>query len=342
MGKTKNIWNELYQAAAALRDANPWKMLNAQDLMGVESPEINEIFFCAFAESGEEENFFKGLTAYQGAAGLEFYQRIAQDNVDMLHMLWAQQGFQVQFVSRKELDDATYQKIKESGIVCRGKTAWPIFNTFTSGRAEVTVSEEQGDVILTVLKQLLQIVEEMKKSKSKDLLGNVQQDCRYLVRKKSGRTWKNTYEYAPAVTAPAPLGWTKEEMKECNKPLGTQTWELDGFYWPSLPQETAEGIRLPFIWAIADHSKGIPIGMEISYESDGWQEGKPFLIKQLSQFSELPARIAVKRPELFLWLRDALKELGIQTLLYQEIPGMIRVREELRRAEDDMLAETVN
>lgn len=342
MGKEKNIWNELYQAAAALRDANPWKMLTAQDLIGIESPEVKEIFFCAFAESGDEENFFKGLTAYQGAAGLEFYQRIAQDNIDMLHMLWAQQGFQLQFVSRKELDDASYQQIKESGIVCRGKTAWPIFNTFASGRAEVTVNEEQGAFILTVLKQLLLVVEEMKKNKNKDLLGNFAQDCRYLVRAKSGRTWKNTYQYAPVVSSQSPLKWTKKEVEEFSKHVGTQTWELDGFYWPSLPQETKEGIRLPFIWAIADHSKGIPLGMEISYESIGWKEGETFLKKQFSQNQELPARIAVKRPELLEWLEDALNEIGIQTLLFQEIPGMIRVREELRNAENEMLVETVN
>ena len=44
----KNIWNELYQAAAALRDANPWKVLTPKDLFGIEESESKEINFCAF------------------------------------------------------------------------------------------------------------------------------------------------------------------------------------------------------------------------------------------------------------------------------------------------------
>ena len=39
----KNIWNELYQAAAALRDANPWKVLTPKDLFGIEESESKEI-----------------------------------------------------------------------------------------------------------------------------------------------------------------------------------------------------------------------------------------------------------------------------------------------------------
>lgn len=341
MGKDNKIWNELYQAAAALRDANPWKVLTAQDLLGIKDPESGEIYFCAFAESGKDDNLFKGITAYQGAAGLEFYQRIAQDDVDMLHMLWAQQGFQLQFASRKEIDNSSYEKIKGSEIVCRGKTSWPMFNTFSRGRAETEMQASMAEVVLVVLKQLLALVEEIKKSKKKELLGNYEKDCRYLVRAKSGKAWKNTYEFPPVVEAPKALSFTKKDQEKLPKELSTDTWDLDGFYWPSLPRETKEGIRLPFIWATADHEKGIPLGMEISYEDDSWKEGKAFLLAELSKAGKLPARIAIKRPELLLWLEPAVKELGIQVLLVQEVPGMIRIREELRNAEDEMAA-TIN
>lgn len=342
MGKGKKVWNELYQAAAALRDANPWKVLTAKDLFGVEPEEGKDIYFCAFAESEKEENIFKGMTAYQGAAGLEFYQRIAQDQVDMLHMLWAQQGFQLQFVSRKEINSLGYERIKESEIVCRGKTSWPLFNVFASGRAETELQEDQAELITIALQQILAIVEQVKKEKNKTVLGDYSKNCRYLVRKKIGKSWKNTHEFPPVVVSPKVLAFSKAEMEKFKKEMDSATWDLDGFYWPSLPRETKEGIRLPFIWAIADHSKGTPLGMAISYENEEWKNGKTFLIHEFEKAPLLPARIAVKRPELLMWLEEALNQIGIQVLLVQEVPGMIRIREELRNAEEEMMGEPLN
>lgn len=342
MGKGNKVWNELYQAAAALRDANPWKVLTAKDLFGVQPEEGKDIYFCAFASSEKEDHIFKGMTAYQGAAGLEFYQRIAQDQVDMLHMLWAQQGFQLQFVSRKEISSQGYERIKESEIVCRGKTSWPLFNVFTSGRAETELQENQAALITIALKQILAIVEQVKKEKSEAVLGDYSLNCRYLVRKKVGKTWKNTYEFAPVVASPKALTFSKAELDQFKKEKGSVTWDLDGFFWPSLPRETKEGIRLPFIWAIADHSKGTPLGMAISYENEEWKNGKTFLIHEFEKAPLLPARVAVKRPELLVWLEEALAQIGIQVMLVQEVPGMIRIREELRTAEEEMITEPMN
>jgi len=336
MKKGSNVWNELYQAAAALRDANPWKALTPKDLFGIQAEKEGEIHFCAFAESGKDENVFKGLTAYQGAAGLEFYQRIAQDQVDMLHMLWAQQGFQLQFVSRKEIDKKGYERIKESEIACKGKTSWPVFNVFASGRAETELQEEQAALIVVILKQVLAVVEAVKKDKKKAVLGNTEADCRYLVRTPSGRTWKNTYEFPPVVEPWKALSFTKKEQEKLKKEVGSASWELDGFYWPSLPQQTKEGIRLPFIWAVTDRGTGTPLGMEISYEPEGMKEGKKFLLQEFGKTDEFPARIAVKRPGLLEWLETAAKSLGIKVLLVQEVPGMIQIREELRNAEEEL------
>lgn len=336
----KNIWNELYQAAAALRDANPWKVLTPKDLFGIEESESKEIYFCAFAESKKEDSLFKGLTGYQGAAGLEFYQRIAQDDVDMLHMLWAQQGFQVQYVSRKEISDEVYEQIKASEIVCKGKTSWPLFSAFSSGNAENTLGEAEGEKVLVVLQQVLALVEELKKDKKKQLLGKPEENCRYLIRRQEEKAWKNCHEYPPAVESPKALSFTKKELEKLGeKAIGSTSWDLDGFYWPSLPQVTKEGIRLPFIWAIGDRVKGTPLGMVVGYKNEPWKEGKAFLLNELNKFEEYPARIAVKRPELVQWLNPILKSLGIELLLVQEVPAMIRIREELRNEEDELGAQ---
>lgn len=338
----KKVWNELYQAAEALRDANPWEVLTAKDLFGVKPEEGRDIYFCAFAETKKEEHIFKGMTAYQGAAGLEFYQRIAQDQVDMLHMLWAQQGFQLQFVSRKEITLQGYERIKESEITCRGKTSWPLFNAFASGRAETELQEDQARLITIALRQILVVVEQVKKEKNKAVLGDYSLNCHYLVRKKVGKIWKNTYEFPPVVASPEPLTFSKAEIGRFKKEKGSITWDLDGFYWPSLPRETKEEIRLPFIWAIADHSRGTPLGMAISYEKEEWKNGKAFLIHEFEKAPFLPLRIAVKRPELLIWLEEALTQLGIQVLLVQEVPGMIQIREEIRNAEEEMMRESTN
>lgn len=332
MAKSKNVWTDLYVAAVALRDANPWKSLTARDLFGISNPVDGEIYYCAVAESADKT--FKGLTAYQGAAGLEFYQRIGRDDVDMLHMLWAQQGFQIQYGSRDELTEESYKRIKESGISCRGKQSWPMFTAFSSGRAETELTEDHAEVLILILEQSLAMLEAVKKDKKKEVLGNPEEDFRFPVRQKKASKWQIAYLTPDAVAAPKALSWTKKDQEKlAGKEIGNISWDLDGFYWPSLPQETAEGIRLPFIWAIADREKGTLLSLDTTYAKDSWKEGKSFLLEQFGSSETLPSRIAVKRPELLLWLEPVLKAMNIQLLLVQEVPGMIKAREELRKQE---------
>ena len=249
-------------------------------------------------------------------------------------MLWAQQGFQIQYGSRDELTEESYKRIKESGISCRGKQSWPMFTAFSSGRAETELTEDHAEVLILILEQSLAMLEAVKKDKKKEVLGNPEEDFRFPVRQKKASKWQIAYLTPDAVAAPKALSWTKKDQEKlAGKEIGNISWDLDGFYWPSLPQETAEGIRLPFIWAIADREKGTLLSLDTTYAKDSWKEGKSFLLEQFVSSETLPSRIAVKRPELLLWLEPVLKAMNIQLLLVQEVPGMIKAREELRKQE---------
>ena len=150
------VWKNLYDAALAFRDIDPWEWMSDSDLFGVQNPENGEIGYgCVLGALGE----VYGLVVYLGSAGLEQHRMIESGK---LHagspdFAYSQSCLTAWFGSRRDLDKTDLKVVKELGLKFRGSDTWPQFRSMQPGYIPWYLSENEAKFLTLCLEQARQV-----------------------------------------------------------------------------------------------------------------------------------------------------------------------------------------
>lgn len=149
-------WREIYYYASVILKLDPWSRFGERDL------------FIMACRGSEEEHFFTFLYESCGVHGIALYRTAhacfaAQERLHSPNRK-KEPAFQIQDAiifwlgDREDVSKENYSLIKELGIQCRGRGAWPFFEQYRCGYMPRAVSEDQLDVLLDDMGNLQMMV----------------------------------------------------------------------------------------------------------------------------------------------------------------------------------------
>lgn len=150
------VWRNLFAAAIALREIEPWRSMSDSDVFGVQNPEDKEIgYCCVLGELGE----VLGLVAYLGSEGLEQHRKILSGKLraDFLEIVYGQTCLTAWFSNRGDLDKTDIKIATQLGLKPRGRAAWPQFRSFRPGYHPWFLTEDEAKYLTLCLQQTREV-----------------------------------------------------------------------------------------------------------------------------------------------------------------------------------------
>ena len=148
---------DLYEAAAAFKQAQPWTELYDADLIAVDNPETGERGYCSVMGHG---GMHYALGVYLGTKGLFGFNRLLEKSGDMtgLAFLEFQDNIMCSFEDRDQLNQADRDQIKALGLKFRGRNAWPMFRRYEPGFYPWSINVDECMFLTHALRQVLIVV----------------------------------------------------------------------------------------------------------------------------------------------------------------------------------------
>ncbi|HPT82718.1 MAG TPA: hypothetical protein PLM25_02440 [Limnochordia bacterium] len=333
---SKEQLRDLYAAAIAFKQAEPWRNLYDTDLIAVENPLDGLVGYCSVM--GRMGQHF-GLCVFLGAQGLEgFFQllELGDDEDGFADAAFSQNYIMCSFENRELLDQQDLKDIKDLGLRFRGRNAWPQFRRYEPGYHPWYLNQEEAVFLTHALEQVLAVYEEHRR-------GEVALDFesrRTVLRvseKRGGelvwhtRPWKllrPVRSYEPLIMENELLLW---QLRKAPRSLRA-VWELDVCYLPVVVQESKqERPRFPRGFVLADHQTGMILDCH-AYEDA--TEDVPQVVTRLTQHIAnygLPRELRIKSDLMAAILGDLCAKTGISLKRARRLPKVEYFLEELEQ-----------
>lgn len=149
-------WKEIYYYAGLIVDLDPWSRFDEKDV------------FVLKPKAKDEEHFFSFLLESCGRCTIALYrsgrayclarERLHGKNTKNEPVLMLQDAVIFVMGDRENVSKKNYAIIKDIGMKCRGKGAWPFFEKCQVGYAPREIPEEDLDTLLDDLGNLWMMV----------------------------------------------------------------------------------------------------------------------------------------------------------------------------------------
>ena len=291
-------WLRLYQTAIAVRDLAPWKWMLESDLFGFRDPASERLDFVSIMGARGEH---LSVAVYLGDAALYDFLRIQNaDSPPTAADLFAVPHLKASFESRDQLEEEDRAIIKQLGLKCRGRQAWPMFRSYRPGFFPWFVEGTEVETLICALDQTLAVAPRFKKNPFLLTAPDVQ---RFLIRMPAdaadGTVWSDHLLQVPP-PKPQPMTSTvgrKTINKLRNLPRRQTRVEI-GFFPLMVPIQAArERPACPYVLMIAEACTGAIIGAEVLQAEVGveevWARMPEKAVKVLIEAGIRPAEIAV-------------------------------------------------
>jgi hypothetical protein len=146
------VWRNLFDAAIALREIEPWGWMADSQIFGVQNPDNQKIGYCCVL--GALGEVF-GLVVYLGSEGLDQHRRIETGELragspEIIH---GQSCLTAWFSNRSYLDKTDIKIATHVGLKPRGRAAWPQFRSFRPGYHPWFLTEDEAKYSTLCLEQ---------------------------------------------------------------------------------------------------------------------------------------------------------------------------------------------
>ena len=153
--------SDMYAAAAAFKQAEPWTILYDIDLIAIDNPESGERGYCSSMGNG---GIHYGLGVYLGAKGLFGFNQMLERSSEMSEFAFLeyQDNIMCSFEDRDQLTKADYEQIKALGLKFRGRNAWPLFRRYEPGFYPWHINADECVFLTHALRQIPAVVSDLR------------------------------------------------------------------------------------------------------------------------------------------------------------------------------------
>lgn len=253
---TDEQWRLLYDAANRLKAAAPWDFMRNDDIFGVKNPADGEIAYCVVLGSGDE---VYALVAYLGTDGLGVLHDILDGELvpGDYELIYRQACLMASFDDRDMLSPEELAQIKKLGLRYRGRSSWPHFVNYATGKLPWFFSQADAVFMTQVIDQALIVAERFRQTPT--LVATAQDDT-YLVRTMNpDGEWRDEWltPKPPARIEERPVALDELRIERIRKNAEPKDlrWEADVFYCP-IVLEDRERPYHPRMAMIADSDSG--------------------------------------------------------------------------------------
>ena len=146
------VWRNLFDAALALREIEPWRWMADAQIFGVQNPDNQEIGYCCVLGALGE---VLGLVVYLGSERLDQYRKIQSGKIRVGSpaIIHGQSCLTAWFSNRSYLDKTDIKIATQLGLKPRGRAAWPQFRSFRPGYHPWFLTEDEARYLTLCLQQ---------------------------------------------------------------------------------------------------------------------------------------------------------------------------------------------
>ncbi|WP_027108052.1 DUF7309 domain-containing protein [Lacticigenium naphthae] len=156
----KNARASLYQFSKEIYKLKPWEKFSKENIFAIQLPDASSPVYVSVW--GKEEDA-KGLVVYRDTKELAyFFEMLLWDYYDQtrpeFERIAYQTGIHLTYEDREDCSKKEYRTIKESGILFRGKKAWPRFIEYLPGFEPLILEDEQQEKFTAILKYVTEFI----------------------------------------------------------------------------------------------------------------------------------------------------------------------------------------
>ena len=334
---------KIFQLAKDLYQSAFWKDYWDTDILALQLPNRAEPVFISIV--GKNDGNY-GFLFYRDLKELSYYfeldkQTQLRDFETQLDFLLLQKGVSLMYENRLDLDKEDYDRVKNSGVVFRGKKSWPVFIDYKPAYYPDDVASSEMPFVMEVMEKLLVMGHDFR-SKLDEYGTEENKESVFL------RTYKENGEYEDGLfTIPQSvlqgivgevyedhgIKITDFEMRRAESlKIGSSIWEMDLNY-VSLPieNETAERPRFSVMLTIVDaKSTEMVLGELVGF--DEIERIQRLFLKSLVTSNVKPPTIVVNVARYHLIsaiLVEILMKLGIELTPVYKLPLISVVQKDM-------------
>ncbi|MCK9525804.1 MAG: hypothetical protein M0R49_07735 [Limnochordia bacterium] len=307
---------KLYEAAAAFKQAEPWKWLYDADLICVENPEDGVIGYCSVMGRG---GTYFALGVYLGEAGFAGFNYLMGngDTIPHYETLHYQDALMASFEDREMLDKKDREEIKGLGLAFRGRNAWPQFRRFEPGYFPWFITSAECSFLTTALRQVLIVANQYRQGQVELDYAQGETVLRYSAEENGLRTWESReFQLDIPHLAYSPVEFLDDLLVQRLKRTGTRTnaiLQVETCYLP-MPIQEAKGRRPSFPRAFIVAEKKSGVVLDCHAYADPEDDANETLTKIGRLFSEkgIPKEIQVRPGKMGPILEDFCKKTDVK------------------------------
>jgi len=337
---TLDQWTQLYEAAKAIKNIEPWDFMIETDLITIMLPGRKEPIYCSVMGSTEEGC---GVNIYPGYESItEFYRLLKSSPEDkFLPLIGLEQTcLTCYFGDRDELTSEDREIIKSLKLRFRGQGEWPYFRSMEQGYFPWQLNSEQADLLIQALQNFAMACTHLDKLEVD--FDNNETLLRYYSPER--KSWLNRAVKMPPIPEfERQLIVTNEQMLsdlKKQKRNNDQKLEFDMVRLPipmQDPEEATEEIRprIPYFIMLVDKTNEQFLDYCLTDSDTPEEDVLEMLIGQIEEEGR-PLSINVRDDRANSYIKDFCQKIGVETIEGKGTPTIDKLFETMLK---DLLKE---
>ncbi len=320
-------WKEIYYYAKLIVDLDPWSRFQEKDV------------FILKPKGKDEEHFFSFLLESCGRPAIACYrdglaysrarERLHGKNTKKEPTFMLQDATIFVLGDREDVSKKNYAIIKEVGLKCRGKGAWPFFEKYRVGYAPQPVPEDELDTLLDDLGNLWMMVH---------LIAEGRVEVDFAMKEAMARCYNPNndtfYSFATKLNKPLVAKYNtvtandKEWVEKMRKLPSKGSISLDWSYIPTIIRDDGVDI-VPRLLLLTENPSGCILRCIMLQPSERPYEDLLDELVRLIDLHGKPATIEICDKEIECYIADFCKQIKIRLEVKSQLKQLSKARKEL-------------